>query len=107
MEHLKLVVPNLQRLQTFFRKNNLEVVQCVTASFTRDGRDTDRSLGLPVIPHNSKWAEVLDELKPEPNELLLVKQTAGMFSGTNAYYVLKHMEIDYLAFGDMVSDGSK
>jgi len=98
MNRLKIVVPNLQRLQDFFRRNKLEVIQCVIASRTLDGRDTDRSLGIH-FPPGSQEAEVLDELKPEPNELVLTKTSSSMFAGYDTPYVLARMGIEYLVFG--------
>lgn len=102
-ERMKVLVPNLQRLQDFFRRNNLEVVQCVTHSRTEDGRDTDRSLGIH-FPPGAPEAEVIDELKPRPNELLFTKTPSGMFGEHNTYYVLRRMGIEYLVFGGMLTD---
>jgi nicotinamidase-related amidase len=104
MKRLKIVVPNLQKLQSFFRTNGLEVVQCVTAPLTEDARDTWWHMLGYTLPPDSEGTKVIDELAPEPNELVLTKSTAGMFTGHNAYEVLRNMGINHLVFGGMATD---
>jgi nicotinamidase-related amidase len=103
VERQKIVVSNLQKLQSFFRENGLEVVQCVAASVTLDGRDRRKGSGVNIAP-GSKEAEVLDELTPKPDEVLLTKTRASMFTGYNTYFMLENMGIEYLVFGGLLTD---
>ena len=108
MQRLKVVVPNLRKLQAFFRDNGLEVVQCVVESLTQDGRDRlppDKALEIHRPP-NSEEAEVLDELKPLPDEIVFTKTTSGMFTPYNStYHILRSMGIEHLVFGGCITEG--
>jgi ureidoacrylate peracid hydrolase len=104
MTRLAVVVDNIRKIQLFFRKNGLEVVYCVVASLTNNGRDRDKSMGIHIPPH-SQDAELLDELKPTNDELCLSKTTSNLFAFSNAYHVFVQMGIEYLVIGGMATDG--
>jgi ureidoacrylate peracid hydrolase len=104
VKRLKTVVANLQKLQRFFRDNCLEVVYCVVSSLTADGRDRDTSMGIHFPPY-SPDAQVVDQLKPQGDELCLSKTTSSLFAFSNAHHVLVQMGIEYLVIGGMATDG--
>jgi nicotinamidase-related amidase len=107
IERLKIVVSNLKKLQDFFRKNNLEIIQCRVCSLTQDGRDRlapDKTLGIH-FPPGSKGAELLDELKPEADEIVLSKTTASMFTPYSTCDILRSMGIEHLVFGGCITEG--
>lgn len=92
------VVPNIRRLQDAFRHHRLEVIHTRIQSLTRDGRDRSpghKRLHL-LAPPGSHEAEILEELKPVGDEIVMNKTASGVFSSTNLHYVLGNMGINAL-----------
>src|SRR5207244_5210014 len=80
-----LVVPNIQRLLAAFRDNGGEVVFIHIESLTTDGRDRGpehRQRGIH-FPPGSKEGEILAEIRPCADELVLSKTCGSAFRGTN------------------------
>src|SRR5262249_32081037 len=94
----KTVIPNGQKLLTACRAAGIEVLFTNVECYTLDGRD--RSLDYKVsgifYPKGSKDAEVIDELKPLPNEIFIPKMSSSVFMSTNIEYVLRNLGIEYL-----------
>ncbi|MCI5106738.1 MAG: cysteine hydrolase [Pseudomonadales bacterium] len=89
------VIPNVRKLQDYFREHGLEVVHTRIQSLTEDGRDRSpehKRLGLHAPP-GSKLAQFIDEVKPHKNEVVLNKTASGAFVSTNIEYVLRNMQI--------------
>jgi len=94
----RTVLPNIARLQATFRELNLEVIHTRIMSLTPDGRDRSpghKRLRLHAGP-NSKEAEFLPEVAPEPGEIVISKTASGVFSATNIEYVLRNLGITAL-----------
>lgn len=92
------VIPNVQRLQASFRGHHLEVIHTRIQSLTRDGRDRSQGrkrLKIPAPP-GSKEAQILDEVAPEGDEIVVNKTTSGVFSSTNMHYVLQNIGVQAL-----------
>jgi nicotinamidase-related amidase len=98
----KTVVPTIQRMLSFFREHELAVVYITMGSYDQYFSDT-----LPYLTNffrstnnriGSKEHEILEELKPEPDELVINKTTMGAFSSTNLDSVLWSKGIKYLLF---------
>ena len=49
-------------------------------------------------------AEVIDELKPMDNEIIIPKTSSSVFNSTNIEYVLKNLSIQYLMIMGIVTD---
>ncbi|MGM0477035.1 MAG: cysteine hydrolase family protein [Pseudomonadota bacterium] len=93
-----IVLPNIRRLQDAFRANDLEVIHTRIRSLTRDGRDRGpghKRLGLHAAP-DSKEAEILPEVAPLDDEIVVDKTASGVFNATNLNYVLRNMGINGL-----------
>ena len=89
------VVPNVRRLQDYFREHKFEIVHTRIQSLTDDGRDRSpehKRLGLHAPP-GSKLAEFLPEVAPRENEVVLNKTASGAFASTNIEYVLRNMNV--------------
>lgn len=89
------VLPNVARLQDTFRANNLEVIHTRIQSMTLDGRDRSpghRRLGLHAWP-GSKEAEILPEVAPKGDEIVINKTASGVFNATNIEYILRNMNV--------------
>jgi nicotinamidase-related amidase len=102
-----LVVPNIRRLQTAFREHGVEVIHTKIQSLTQDGRDrspSHKTLGIH-FPPGSKEAEILDELAPEGDEIVITKTCGGVFNGTNLEDVLKNIGIQNLVIVGVMAGG--
>jgi nicotinamidase-related amidase len=102
-----LVIPNIRRLQDAFRAAGMEVIHTRIESLTRDGRDRSlehKSLGIHHPP-GSKEAEILPEVAPQGDEIVISKTCGGVFNGTNIEYVLRNLGIRNLVIGGVVTSG--
>ena len=94
----KTVIPNGQKLLAACRGAGVEVLFTTVECYTLDGRD--RSLDYKVsgifFAKGSWEAQVFDELKPLPNEIVIPKMSSSVFVSTNIAYVLRNLGIEYL-----------
>lgn len=89
------VLPNVRALQDAFRDRGLEVIHVRIQALTRDGRDRSsghKRLDLLAAP-GSKEAEILPEVAPQGDEIVINKTASGVFSSTNLNYVLHNLGI--------------
>ena len=89
----EVVVPNVNRLQEYFRANDYEVIHFRIQSLTADGRERSpehKRLGLHAAP-GSKLAEFLPDVAPAKDEIVLNKTASGVFTATNLEYVLHNL----------------
>jgi nicotinamidase-related amidase len=95
-----IVIPNLQRLQSACRRYGVEVIYLRIASLVRDCRDVSklhRNAGL-LAPASSKEAQILEEVKPLENELVITKGCSGAFNCTSLDRILLNLGIRNLIF---------
>jgi ureidoacrylate peracid hydrolase len=101
-----VVIPNGQKLLAACRAAGVEVIYTVVESLTLDGRD--RSLDYKVsgifFPKGAWGAEVLDELKPLANEIIIPKTSSSLFNSTNFEYVLRNLGVEYVMVMGIVTD---
>jgi ureidoacrylate peracid hydrolase len=101
-----VVIPNGQKLLAACRAAGVEVIYTVVESLTLDGRD--RSLDYKVsgifFPKGAWGAEVLDELKPLANEIIIPKTSSSLFNSTNFEYVLRNLGVEYVMIMGIVTD---
>ena len=93
-----VVLPNGKKIIEKCRHNKIEVIFTVIESYTKDGRDRgiDYKISGIFCPKNSKEAEVIDEIKPLDNEIIIPKTSSSVFNSTNIEYVLRNLSIQYL-----------
>ena len=100
------VVPNGRRLIAACRAAGIEVIYTVIESLTLDGRD--RSLDYKIsglfAAKGSREAEVIDELAPLDNEIVIPKTSSSLFNSTNFEYVLRNLGVQYLMVMGIVTD---
>jgi ureidoacrylate peracid hydrolase len=100
------VIPNGQKLLAACRGAGVEVLFTTVECYTLDGRD--RSLDYKVsgifFAKGSWEAQVLDELKPLPNEIVIPKMSSSVFVSTNIAYVLRNLGIEYLMVMGLLTD---
>ena len=101
-----VVIPNGQRLIAACREAGLEIVYAVIECLTRDGRD--RSLDYKVsgifVPRGSWQSEVIDELRPEEEDIVIPKTSSSVFNSTSIEYVLRNLGVEYLVVMGILTD---
>ena len=91
----RTVLPNVKKLQDTFRDHDLEVIHCRICALTKNGRDRSaghKRLELLAQP-GSKEAEILDEVAPSGDEIVISKTASGVFTSTNLHYVLGNLGV--------------
>ena len=99
-------IPNLQRLQAACRQARIEVMFTVIESLTQDGRDRslDYRISALSVPRGSWDAEVLAEIAPEADEIVLPKTSSSVFISTNIDYVLRNLGVRSLMIAGGLTD---
>ncbi len=100
------VVPNLQKLQGACRGAGIELLYTVIENLTQDGRD--RSLDYKIsgidVPKGSWGAQVIDAVKPLPDEIVIPKTSSSVFISTNIDYVLRNLGVRSLILVGLLTD---
>jgi len=99
-------LPNMRRLQTACRTAKIEVLYTVIASLTQDGRDLslDYKISGLFCPKGSRDAQVVDDLAPQGDEIVITKTSSSVFISTNMHYVLGNLGIRYLIVAGGLTD---
>ena len=103
----ELVLPNMQRVLAAARQAGVEVIHVRVASQTEDGRDSTlryKALGLKT-PRDTKDAQILPEVAPREDELVISKVTSSVFNSTNIDRLLRNMGINNLIIMGVVTNG--
>jgi nicotinamidase-related amidase len=92
------VVPNTADLLARFRANKIECVFARIASHTRNGRERSLSHRKPgwndlLLPKNDWPSEMVPELAPLPDEIVVTKMTDSALTGSNLRLLLTNMGI--------------
>ena len=77
------------------------------ASQTRDGRDTGlarKVMGIST-PWDTKDAQILPEVAPQGDELVVSKSTSSVFNSTNIDRLLRNLGITNLIVAGVVTNG--
>jgi nicotinamidase-related amidase len=100
------VIPNLRRLLEAFRRAELEVIYTVMENLTQDGRDRslDYKLSGYSIAKGSWEAQVLAEVTPQRDELVLPKTSSSVFNSTNLDYLLRNIGIEDVFVAGFLTD---
>ncbi|MGE0006985.1 MAG: cysteine hydrolase family protein [Parvibaculaceae bacterium] len=101
-----IVIPNIATLLDAARAAPIEVIHTVIRSLTADGRD--RSLDYKLsgfhFPPGSREAEVIDELRPAGDEIILSKTSSSLFNSTNFEYIARNIGLDCILVTGFLTD---
>lgn len=99
-------IPNMQRLQTACRAQQIEVLYTVIEAQTQDGRDMglDYKISGLFCPKGSRDAQVIDELAPGRDEMVIPKTSSSVFISTNIHYVLTALGVRSLIIAGALTD---
>jgi ureidoacrylate peracid hydrolase len=99
-------LPNMRQLQSACREAGIEVMYTVVENLTQDGRD--RSLDYKItgfnVPKGSPDAQVIAELAPQGDEIVIPKTSSSVFISTNIDYVLRNLGVRYLILVGVLTD---
>jgi nicotinamidase-related amidase len=101
-----VVVPNIKRLLKVCRKSGVEVIYPRIASLVKDCRDVSiehKRINL-LAPAGSRESEILDEIKPLDNELIITKGASGVFNATAIDQILRNLGVDTLIMTGVVTN---
>ena len=100
-----VVIPNTAALITECRRRGVEVIFARIACQKQDGRDRSLSQKKPgfnylLIPKDSEEGQVVPELSPTDEDIVVIKTTDSALTGTNLRLTLRNMGItDVVATG--------
>ncbi|WP_112833352.1 isochorismatase family cysteine hydrolase [Ensifer sp.] len=100
------VIPNQVRILEAARNSGCEVLHTIIESLTLDGRDRslDHKLSDMHVPKGSPEGQVIPELAPIDNEIVLPKTSSGVFNSTNIDYILRNLNTRYLIIAGVITD---
>ena len=105
----KVVIPNSRKILDFFRENGLPVSFGRIACLREDGEDrspvqkTEGWNGM-LLHVDSYAAEMVKELTPQKNEIVVNKTTDSVTTGTNYLQLLQNMGITTVVVCGIVTD---
>jgi biuret amidohydrolase len=103
------VIPTIARLVERFRAGGLDVVFARIASQKRDGRDRSLSQKKPgwnnlLLPKDEHTAQVVPELSPLDDEIVVTKTTDSALTGTNLRLTLSNMGVTHVVCAGIFTD---
>ncbi|MFB9980749.1 cysteine hydrolase family protein [Mesorhizobium kowhaii] len=92
------VIPNTARLLELARANGIECLFARIACHTKDGRDRSLSQKMPgwnnlLLPKNDAPSQLVAELQPVGDEIVVTKTTDSALTGTNLRLILHNLGI--------------
>ncbi len=99
-------IPNMQKLVQACRAAQIEVLYTVIASHTEDGRDLSLDYKISnMFCYKKSWdAQVLDEVAPVGDEIVLTKTSSSVFISTNIHYILGNLGVKQLIIVGALTD---
>jgi len=100
-----VVNPNITRLLEFFRENKIPIYYTKFACHRNDRKDysnnirafnemSENMIGKYIFPSvQDPLADIIPELKPEENDLIIIKTTNGTFSSTDLEHQLRNLGV--------------
>ena len=92
------VIPNTAKLIAYCRQRDVEVIFARIACLKTDGRDRSLSQKKPgfnylLMPKDRADSQLVSELSPQDDDIVVIKTTDSALTGTNLRLVLRNMEI--------------
>lgn len=105
----QIVIPNTKKLIDYFRANDMDVTYGRIACLKKDGSDRARVQSTygwnNIYVHiDSKEAEMVDELSPLPDDIIVNKTTDSVPLGTNYTALMRNKGITTLVVTGIVTD---
>ena len=102
----EVLLPSQAKLQDAARAAGIEVIFTTIESLTQDGRDIslDHKISNLFFPKGSWGAQVIKEVGPKGDEIIIPKTSSGIFNSTNLDYVLRNLGIEHLIMYGVCTD---
>ncbi len=106
---IETVIPNNQRLLERFRTLGLDVLFARIACLRTDGRDRSLSQRKPgwnnlLLPKDEAASQILPQIAPRADEIVVTKTTDSALTGTNLRLVLANMGITHVVCSGIFTD---
>ncbi len=93
-----LVIPNIKNLISFLREKKVENIFARIACHKESGIDRSLSQKKPgfnylLLPKDTPSGQIVDELRPDPKDIVMMKTTDSALTGTNLRLILSNMGI--------------
>ena len=103
------VIPNTRRLIDACRARGVEVIYARIACQKQDGRDRSLSQKKPgfnylLLPKDTPGGQIVPELAPEPDDIVMLKTTDSALTGTNLRLILRNMGIRDVVVAGIFTD---
>ncbi len=104
-----VVLPTIQRLLRTFREGDFEVLFARIACLTHDGRDRSLSQKKPgwnnlLLPKDEHASQIVAEIAPQADEIVVVKTTDSALTGTNLRLILANLGISQVVCCGIFTD---
>jgi nicotinamidase-related amidase len=104
-----LVLPRTAELLRRFRKLGAECIFARIACHTNDGRDRSLSQKMPgwnnlLLPKNDQPSQIVPELAPEGDEIVVTKTTDSALTGTNLRLILHNLGVKNVVCAGIFTD---
>ncbi len=101
------ILPRVRKLQDACRGAGIEVIHVRVKYLTIDHRDGARALARETKARAGKpWdLEFMDMVKPQGDEIIIDKTSAGTFNSTALDQILRNLRRDRLLFTGIVTEG--
>jgi len=105
----EIVIPNTAKLIADCRARGVEVIFARIACLKPDGRDRSLSQKKPgfnylLLPQDREDSQLVPELTPDPEDIVVIKTTDSALTGTNLRLVLRNMEISDVIVAGIFTD---
>jgi len=103
------VIPNIARLIDNCRGRGVEVIYARIACQTADGRDRSLSQRKPgfnnlLLPKDERQSQVVDDLAPQGDEIVVTKTTDSALTGTNLRLILHNLGVEHVICTGIFTD---
>jgi len=105
----EIVIPRTAKLQNSFRQHGMDVLHARIACLLEGGKDRSLSQKKPgwnylLLPKNREDAQIVPELAPREDEIVVTKTTDSALTGTNLRLVLHNMGIKNVVLTGIFTD---
>jgi nicotinamidase-related amidase len=105
----EIVIPNTAKLIEDCRERGVEVIYARIACQKVDGRDRSLSQKKPgfnylLLPKDREDSQIVSELEPAEDEIVVIKTTDSALTGTNLRLLLHNMQIKDVVVAGIFTD---
>ena len=103
------VLPNVKKIEALFRKNKQDVIFARIACHLKDGRDRSLSQKMSgwnniLITLDDDDSQIIDDLAPINDEIVVTKTTDSALTGTNLRLILNNLGIKTVVCAGIFTD---